>query len=330
MKQTLIVVLLILGTYFHKGVCAQKDSTHIGFILSDLYSERWHNDMHFFKEKINQFGGKVTFIDCFNSAEEQINAAKNLVNQNVDCIVIVPINSRDTSVVSIANEANIPIVSYDRYIYSSRVDLCVTFNSHKVGQMMAEKVVGSLKEGNILYVGGPSSDYNSALVRKGVFSILRDYKDRYRIKSLKTNDWNEMIAYLSIQEFISEEGYVPDAIICASDELTKGALLAVEEKGLLGKVLLTGQDGNLEICHQILKKNVLMSVYKSNKQLAYSAAESVMKMLKGDELKSDESINNIFMEVSSELNDPQLITENNVVEIMTSEGVYTQEQLLDY
>ncbi len=329
MKKYSIVVLMFFLFFIPKGLYAQKDSLKVGFILADLYSERWNNDMQYFKEKINDLGGAVTFIDCFNNQEEQVKAAKNLVKNKVDCIVVVPINSRDTSVVTIAKNANIPIVAYDRYIYSSNVDLCVTFNSHKVGQMMAEQVVANLNKGNILYLGGPSTDYNSALVRKGVFSILRNKNNNYKIKSLTTTDWNEMDAFLAVQNFISEAGYVPDAIICASDDLTKGALLAVEEQGMLGKVLLTGQDGNIDVCRQILKGNVLMSVYKSNKELAYDAAESVIKLIKGNLIKHDKSINDIFMKTSSELNNPQLITRDNVVELMTKEGIYTKEQLLD-
>ncbi len=329
MKNACILVFIVLCVFTPKGLYAQKDSLKVGFILADLYSERWNNDMQYFKEKINDLGGKVTFIDCFNRQEEQFKAAKNLVNQNVDCIVIVPIDSKDTSIVNIAKDANIPIVSYDRYIYSSNVDLCVTFNSYKVGQLMAEQVVANLSKGTILYLGGPTSDYNSSLVRKGVFSILRSYKNNYKIKSISTIDWNEMNAFLSVQNFISEAGYVPDAIICASDDLTKGAVLAVEEEGMLGKVLLTGQDGNLEVCRQILKGNILMSVYKSNKELAYEAAESVMKLLKGEDFKDEKTMNNIFMKVSTVLNDPQLIVKDNVVELMTGEGVYTKEQLLE-
>jgi len=328
-KKIYTIVIVVLLVFMQKGLYAQKDSLNVGFILADLYSERWNSDIQYFKEKINDLGGKVTFIDCFNRQEEQLSAAKKLVSQNVDCIVIVPIDSKDTSIVNIVKDANIPIVSYDRYIYSSKVDLCVTFNSYKVGQMMAEQVVAKLNKGNILFVGGPTSDYNSALVRKGVFSILRNHSGDYKIKSLTTIDWNEMNAYMNIQSFISEVGYIPDAIICASDDLTKGALLAMEEKGMLGKVILTGQDGNLDICRQILKGNVLMSVYKSNKELAYEAAESVMKLINGDNFNDEKTINNIFMKVSTVLNDPQLIEKDNVVELMTGEGVYTKEQLLE-
>ncbi len=329
MKKVYEIVLIVITIFMQKGLYAQCDSLNVGFILANLYSDRWYNDMHFFKEKMNELGAKVTFLDCYNSQEEQVKAAKNLVSQKVDCIVVVPVNSRDTSIVTIAKDAGIPIVSYDRYIYSNRVDLCVTFNSYKVGQMMAQRVVDKLNRGNILYLGGPTIDYNSALVRKGVFSILRNYKDNYKVHSIISTDWNEMNAFLEVQNFISDAGYVPDAIICASDDLTKGALLAVEEHGMLGKVLLTGQDGDIDICRQILKGNVLMSVYKSNKELAYDAAESVMKLIKEEDFNYEKNMNDVFMQVSSELNDPREITKDNVVGLMTEQGVYTREQLLD-
>ncbi len=111
--------------------------------------------------------------------------------------------------------------------------------------------------------------------------------------------------------------------------MTKGALLAVEEHGMLGKVLLTGQDGDIDICRQILKGNVLMSVYKSNKELAYDAAESVMKLIKEEDFNYEKNMNDVFMQVSSELNDPKEITKDNVIGLMTEQGVFTREQLLE-
>ncbi|MCW3807035.1 substrate-binding domain-containing protein [Plebeiibacterium marinum] len=319
-------ILLLLFALLPIAGFAQRDSVHVGFILADLYSERWHHDMDYFESRMEEHGAKVTFIDCFDRAEKQTEAAKKLIQDQVDCIVIVPIDVNDTSVVSLSKVAGIPVVTYDRFMFDPDVKLCVSFNSVRVGEMMAEQVVSKLKGGRILYLGGPSTDYNSALVRRGVFSVLRNNK-QYSTKSIRTEDWSELSAFIKVQSFLSQNNYVPDAIICASDDLTKGALLAVEEAGALGKILLTGQDGNLDICRNILKGNVLMSVYKSNKILANAAADAVVKIIREQDIDLNEDANTHFFKIPAIFEEPELLMKENLEEILVSRGVYTEEQL---
>ncbi len=326
MKKRIIALLigLVVGNNL---VFSQQDSIHIGFILSDLYSARWYNDMRFFKERALEKGVKVTFIDCYDQIEKQKEAAIKLANIGVDCIVLVPIDSHDKQVVSIAKNANIPVVTYDRFLFDSDVKLCISFNSVKVGEMMAEQVMSKLESGEIFFLGGPKSDFNSTLVRKGVVSSLKDKRNNYKLSIKHATDWSEISAFIEVQNYFDEKGSFPDAIICASDDLTKGALLAVEEKGYLGKVLLTGQDATIEVCKSILKDDVLMTVYKSNKKLAYASVDAILNMLKGNILEFNEEANTQFMQVPAIFEEPELITKENLVEVLVSKGIYSEKSL---
>lgn len=328
MKKLTILCFSILLAFPVQKIFSQSDSVHVGFVLANLYSERWHHDKDYFKERFNQLGGAVTFIDCYDMANNQIEAVKKLVEKKVSCIVIVAVDARSAkSAVDIANKANIPVVAYDRLILGADLDLYITVNSITVGQLMAEQVVKKLPEGEILYVGGPSDDYNSTLIRKGVFSVLDKKKSKYTVKTVQTASWNELDSYMAIQEYITNETSIPNAIICAADALTYGAVDVLKEYNNFGKVLLTGQDAELEICRYVVKGDVLMTIYKSNKELAYKSAEATMKLIKGEKIDMTEKINNRKIEVPSVLLPPVLITKENAVETLTKEGVYTKEEL---
>ena len=328
MKKITILFFAVLLAFPVQKIIAQSDSIHVGFILANLYSERWHHDRDYFQERFNQLGGQVTFIDCYDMPNNQIEAAKKLVAKKVDCIVIVAVDARSAkSAVDIANNANIPVVAYDRLIIGADLDLYITVNSVTVGKFMAEQVMKKLSEGEILYVGGPSDDFNSTLIRKGVFSELEKKKEKYKVKSVQTASWNELDSYMLIQEYITNESSIPDAMICAADALTYGAIDVLKEYNNYGKVLLTGQDAELEICRQVIQGNILMTVYKSNKQLAYKSAEATMKLIKGEKIDVTEKIDNKKMEVPSVMLTPILITKDNAVEVLTKEGVYTKEEL---
>ncbi len=328
MKKILLLILLLVTCINTAKLYAQKDSTHIGFILANLYSERWHKDMNYFKEKVNTLGGKVTFIDCFDNSEEQLKAAHKLIDLNVDCIVFVPINITDTAIVNASQKAKIPIICYDRFVNSQDIDLYVTFDSEGVGRKMARNVADSISEGNILFVSGPTSDFNSSLIRKGVYGELKNYKKKYNIKKVDVNDWSEISAFMTVQDYLSENLFEPDAIICSSDILASGIIYLLEEKGLLGKVLVTGQDGNLNICQQIIKGNVLMTVYKSNKILAYAAASVAMKLAKDVDMSGEYS-DNFFMNIPSIKMETTVINKDNIDEIMSLLQIYSKEELYE-
>ena len=328
MKKIVNLFFTILLAFPIQKAFSQNDTIQVGFVLANLYSERWHHDRDYFLERFNQLGGQVSFIDCYDMPNNQIEAVKKFVNQKVDAIVIVAIDARSAkSAVEIAHAAGIPVIAYDRLILDTDLDLYITVNSVTVGKLMAEQVMDNLSEGEILYVGGPSDDFNSTLIRKGAFSELDKKKEKYKIKSVQTATWNELDSYMVIQEYITNESSIPDAIICAADALTYGAIDVLKEYNNFGKVLLTGQDAELEICRQVIKGNVLMTVYKSNKQLAYESAEATMKLIKGEKIDVTEKIDNKKMKVPSVLLPPVLITKDNAVGVLTKEKVYTKEEL---
>lgn len=328
MKTIILLVLLLLLPFQLQRTFSQTDSVHVGFALANLYNERWWKDRDYFKEKFNELGGKVSFIDCYDMEDNQVEAVRKFVELKVDCIVIVAINAKSAKLaVEIANAANIPVIAYDRLILDADLDLYTTVNSVTVGKMMAEQVIGKLPEGKILYVGGPSDDFNSKLVLNGVFSVLDQHKDKYLIKSVQANTWNELDAYMVIHDFVSNEGYVPNAIICAADALTYGAIDILKEQGEYGKVLLTGQDAELDICRQVIKGNVLMTVYKSNKSLAFASAEAAMKLIKNENIDVNEHINNGKKDVPSVTLPPVLITKETIDKELIESGIYKKEAL---
>ena len=327
-----IHTIWLIGLLFLVNLCKiagqSDDSIKVGFILANLYYERWWNDKKFFEEKFNELGGKVDFIDCYDMPANQIDAAKKFISEGVACIVIVPTDAQQTKpVVDLANEAGIPVVAYDRLILNAPLDLYITVNSTTVGEMMAQSVIEVLDTGNILYLGGPSEDFNSSFIRNGVFNVLNKHKEKYTIYSVQASTWNQLDAYLILEDFITNNELIPDAIICAADMLTYGAITILEENNKLGEVYLTGQDAEKDICRHVVNGDVLMTVYKSNKELASVAAETVWKLINNQEFEIDDKINNNYSDIPSILIPPVLVNKETIDSALIEEGIYTKEDI---
>ncbi|MGD2034330.1 MAG: substrate-binding domain-containing protein [Bacteroidales bacterium] len=327
---TIVLVVLVSLLNIFRTDGQSNDSLKVGFILANLYHERWWNDKKYFEEKFNEMGGKVEFIDCYDMSSNQVEAAKKFIEEKVSCIVIIPADAQQAKpVVDLAHEAGIPVVAYDRLILGAPLDLYITVNSTTVGELMAQCVVDVMDKGTILYLGGPSEDFNSSFIRDGNFRVLNQHKGQYKIYSEQVSSWNQLDAYLILQDFFSNNNLIPDAIICAADMLTSGAITVLEENNKLGEVFLTGQDAELNICKHLVEGNVLMTVYKSNKELAKVGAETVWKLINGDEFEIDDKINNNYGDIPSILVPPVLVTKETIDKALIEEGIYTHEEIYE-
>ncbi len=309
-------------------VSAQNDSVTVGFIMASTFNDRWLKDRDYFVEELNHLGGKVVVVDCYDQVENQIKAAKEFVEMKVDGIVIVAIDAvASGAAVKIAKDAGIPVVAYDRMILKAPVDYYVSFNSIDVGEEMAKKVTDKLDKGNILYLGGPSEDYNSMLIRQGVFNILNPLKDKYKISSIQASTWNQLDAYLVFQDYLSNNNPMPDAIICGADVLIRGVADVLLENNKVGSVILTGQDAELDICKMITRNEVEMTIYKPIEKLAEVAAEVIWKEIHGEEVQASTSFENGMKKVPAILLKPVVVTKDNLKTTIIKDGYYTEEQI---
>jgi ABC-type xylose transport system substrate-binding protein len=330
MKRLIPILLLtvFLWTGFSSLIYCQKDSVTVGFILASTFNDRWLKDRDYFIEKFNELGGKVVVADCFDQVDNQIQAAKDMVEKGVDGIIIVAIDAvASAPAVEIAHKAGIPVIAYDRIILNAPIDYYVSFNSVEVGEFMANTVVNNIAKGNILYVGGPTEDYNSKLVRQGVFNVLEPLNKKYKLNSIKASTWNQMDAYLVLQDYLTNEDEMPDAIICAADVLVRGVMEVLMENNAIGSVIVTGQDAELEICKMIVKGEVEMTVYKPIEKLGDVASKIMWNSIKKKKVETNTMFNNEYRDIPSYLLTPIVVNKENIDKTIIEDDYYTKEQI---
>src|SRR5207248_818126 len=78
----------------------------------------------------------------------------------------------------------------------------------------------------------------------------------------------------------------------SNDGTAGGAIQALSEESLAGKVLVTGQDAELSACQRIVNGTQAMTIYKPLSQLAKQAAEAATKMARSKPVFALGKINN--------------------------------------
>lgn len=287
-KRSLILTVLLVAVFIVMQSCEPRKKTPVIGLLMDKFNvERWVNDTTYFIEAVKGMGGRVICLAANGDANKQQEQAKQLLEQDVDVIVILPVDTRKAAeiVVMVKKEHSKYVISYDRLIQDAFVDYYVSFDNEKVGELQADYIITRMQKGNIALIGGPESDNNSYILRFGQLGVLEPYIERGDIKVVydkMVNDWTFEEGYRLGKECL-QTGKV-DAVIAGNDLLARGVIKALQEKGLGGKVFLAGQDADSEACENIVLGLQTMSVYKPVSDLAASAARMAVDLANGKEI----------------------------------------------
>lgn len=301
----------------------KDDSIQIGLSIDSLLIERWSRERDLFVSKAQELGAEVNVQNANGEVEEQIKQIQYFIDKKMDVIVVIAIDDialKDT--VAAAKKEGIKVIAYDRPIRNANVDLYLSVDNEKVGELMAEYIrryIGN--DGTIIQVKGSPTDYNVQMVQDGFERILSTTKIKIDYAEY-SNGWVAENGFTVTDEYL-KTGKVPDAIMCGNDNLAAHAIRALIEKRLGGKVCVVGQDADLEACQRIVEGTQYMTVYKPVEKLAIRAAERAVDMAGGVPLGLKDTFNDGTYDVPYERLEPIAVTKANMDEVIT--GKYHQK-----
>jgi len=338
----LVLIIIIIGVCIGLVVLLKKlpsdsfsientktENIQIGFSIGTLQEERWQKDVNNFIERAKELGAAVEVKYSGEDPKLQISQAENLIIGGVKVLIVVANDSASASkIVDMAHKAGIKVIAYDRMIDKSDVDLYITFDSREIGKLQAQEVL-NVSKGNIAYIGGSPTDNNALLLKEGTMKILdpliKNKSAKLVVDSFSLG-WQPEEAYKAIHAYLAS-GKKLDAIIAANDGTAGGVIKALEEYGLAGKVPVSGQDADLIACQRVIAGTQTMTIYKSLKKMAYSAAEAAVMFAKGDTPKVNGILNNGKNDVPSYFLTPILVTKENMDITVIADEFHTHDQI---
>lgn len=311
------------------GGSQQSERTRplIGLSMDTLKEERWQVDRDLFVAQATALGAEVLVQSANSDDTVQLTQVQSLLTQGVDALVIIPHNGEAMAkAVALAHAAGVPVLSYDRLITGCDLDLYITFDNVKVGQMQAQFLVDRLPAGGklrVVRIYGSKTDNNALLFKQGQDEILQPLIEQGRVEVVFEDwaaDWKPENAKKITNAAITQNGNAIDAILASNDGTAGGAIQALTEEGLAGKIWVTGQDADLAACQRIVQGTQTMTVYKPIKLLATQAAEAAVKLAQRHPIIVRAGINNGKVEVPSILLEIQSVTRDNIRETVIADG----------
>ncbi len=296
----------------------------IGFAIEAMKGERWQTDLNSFEARAKELGAEVISSDAGGDDDLQLKQVKDMIKAGIKVLVLLPHDTaKASSMVEAAKAANVKVISYDRLVQNSDVDLYVSFDRVEIGRMQAEYLIQHAPSGNYVLIAGSPNDEGAKTLHDAQMKVLQPYVDRSDIKVIAhafTRDWLPSEAYLfMLQAIDSSQGQIA-AVVASNDGLAGGAIQALREHELAGRVLVSGQDADLAAVICIAQGTQSMTVYKPITNEAIRAAEEAVHLAKGEKAQTDGSVNNGKINVPAILLKPVLVTKENIKATVVKDG----------
>jgi D-xylose transport system substrate-binding protein len=324
-----VLVLVVLNGQVVEAQDGNK--LKIGFSIEDMKGERWQTDLNSFETRAKQLGAEVISADAGGDDERQLQQVRDMIKAGIKVLVLLPHDpAMANRMVDAAKSAKVKVISYDRLVPNSDVDLYVSFDRVEIGWMQAEYLVKHAPTGNYVLIAGSPSAEDAKTLHDAQMSVLQPYINRGDIKVIAdayTKDWLASEAYLFMLKAIdSTQGKIA-AVVASNDGLAGGAIQALREHNLAGKVAVSGQDADLAAVICIAQGAQSMTVYKPIANEAAKAAEEAVRLAKGEKAHANGTISNGKINVPAIMLKPVVVTKDNIKTTLVKDGFQTLQSI---
>lgn len=278
---------------------AEEDLITVGYAQvgheSDWRTANTQNYQDVFSE---ENGFNLSLVDCDNDNATQLEAVRNFIQQEMDYIIIAPIQSAGwDTVLQEAQDAGIPVIIADREIeasadlYDAWVGTNPTNEGITAGNWLAEQLDGA--EANILQIEG-SVGASAAIGRTDGFAQVMAEHEEWTMLDSQSGDFTQDGGQAVMESFIkSYEGQF-NVVVCQNDNEAYGAMDAMDAAGITygvdGDVILISYDATHDGLQYTLDGKFNLNV-ECNPIQAETVKSVIEKMEAGEEYEATTLIN---------------------------------------
>ena len=256
------------------------------------------------QKKAEETGAEITVTDAQNDVVKQQDQVNALIQQGVDCLVVVPADSSAMAPITMAaQDAGIPLVYCNVNPFSDESEIpegvhYVGSDSIEAGIMQGEMMGPVLKEGKVAILQGELNHEATYMRTQGVKDVFEESYPDIEVIAEETAEWQRDKAIDVVNNWLSTYGTELNAICSNNDEMALGAIEALKKANRTDE-LVVGVDATPDGCASVKAGEMMGTVYQDSVGQGGGAVEVAIKMAKGE--APEESITWIpYVPVTSE------------------------------
>jgi D-xylose transport system substrate-binding protein len=316
------------------------DAIKVGVILPETAtSARWEGfDRPLLEAAMRAEGLDPDIQNAQGDAQRFSTLADSMISSGVKVLVMASINSEvGNAVAKRAKDRGIPTIDYDRLNLGGTSEYYVSFDNVKVGELQGQGLAQALqgRQGaQVIMIEGAPTDNNATLFTEGQMKVLKPLYDSGALRLVQNqpiDNWDNQRGGVVFEQILTGNGGQVDGVVAANDGLAGAVITVLKKNGLNGKVPVTGQDATPDGLKAILVGDQYMTVYKPIHEEAEAAAKLAAALAKNDKGAADALANQVVRDptgnrdVKSVLRTPQLITKNEVKNVVADDFVKASE-----
>ncbi len=327
-----------------EGAAAEGEELFIGLSMPTFAEERWSIDTESIEKYCEEKGIKLVTACADGDSNKQKEQVSTMITQGINVLILAPNDGNAAAaIVEEADAEDVYIISYDRLVTGTDlIDVYITFNSWRMGQINGEYIVEKLTEkygepkGNIVLLKGDPGDSCAPLYFGGAYEELKPYIDSGAIRVISENDcvgWKAEEATKHVENAMSiaaSEGITIDAILAPNDGTAGGAIAALGDE-TARETIITGMDAEAAACQRILAGTQSMTSWGDTRQMGKTAVDVAIELFKNGsyptedkEVSVDAAGNEI--EIPAVLLDVTFINKDNI-DLLIEEGYHAKEDI---
>lgn len=282
---TLIATLLFLWSGCGESSSGDK-KLRIAVIPKGTTHIFWKSVHAGAKKAENDLGVEIIWQGPLKESDRQtqIQIVQNFISQNIDAIVLAPLDSRSlVPVVKSAGKRNLPVVIFDSDLDSDDYKSFVATDNYKGGQLCAELLAQQMgNKGKAIlmrYLEGSASTTNR---EQGFLDRIAEIAPD--IELISTNQYAGATIERGLQSSQNLLNRFPEVqgIYCPNETSVQAMLRALQTAGKAGKVVLVGFDAN-ETLIQGIKDGELHGIALQDPfMMGYKGVETAVKVVRGE------------------------------------------------
>ena len=238
MKKKFAVMMAVAAAMSMTAMTAgAEELVTVGFAQVGHESDwRTANTQNFQEVFSEENGYELSFVDCDNDNAVQIEAVRTFITQELDYIILAPIQSAGwDTVLQEAQDAGIPVIIADREIEAdaSMYDAWVGTNTENegitAGNWLAEYLDGA--EANILVIEG-TVGASAAIGRTNGFNSVAEQHEEWTILDSQSGDFTQEGGQAVMESYIKSYEGKFSVVVCQNDNEAYGAMDAMDAAGI--------------------------------------------------------------------------------------------------
>ena len=278
-----------------------KGCKHIAFLLPEsATAARWEaaDKPDVVKAIQNALpGATVDTPNAQGKATDQQTQAESELTKGACILIVAPVDSTASSaIVAKAKAQGVPVIAYDRLIYSDDLNYYASFDGFAVGKAQGDYIAAHYQQyvqqngnNNVMMINGSDTDNNAKLFGSGAHSVLDPLFSAGTLKNVyekSTPGWTNSIAQTEAEAALTANQNKIAIAYVMNDGMANTVIAALKGRNLNGKVLVTGQDAEVSGIRNILLGDQSMTVYKPITKLADSVGKLVAAISNGTDTAS--------------------------------------------